>query len=146
MDKIRVPSYVGDWIVAKVANGDSLVVALDTGWQIMPSRVREWLGIEFNDEVFARAWLDGYVCVEEKKTHTLKIYSEFFEALKEGKKTFEIRENDRDFRVGDILKLAVFSEKRLLFTSEFIYFEITYITSYQQKDGYVVLGIKEVKK
>lgn len=144
MDKIRIPKYVADWIDAKVENGDSLVVALDTGRQIMPSRVREWLGIEFNDEVFARAWLDGYK--SGNVMHSLKIAPEFFKAVKDGSKNFEIRKNDRDYCVGDTLLLCEYDSLYMRHTGEGLLFEITYMTSYAQKAGYVVLGIKEVKK
>ncbi|MEG0259568.1 MAG: DUF3850 domain-containing protein [Lysinibacillus sp.] len=34
-------------------------------------------------------------------THDLKILPEYLEAVVSGKKTFEIRKNDRDFQVGD---------------------------------------------
>ncbi|MCX7610250.1 MAG: DUF3850 domain-containing protein [Ignavibacterium sp.] len=37
--------------------------------------------------------------------HKLKIYPEFFKEVCSGKKTFEIRKNDRGFQVGDILLL-----------------------------------------
>lgn len=39
------------------------------------------------------------------KTHELKIWPEYFKAVKNGTKTFELRKNDRDFKVGDILVL-----------------------------------------
>jgi hypothetical protein len=42
------------------------------------------------------------------KQHELKTWPEYFEALREGKKTFEIRENDRGFETGDILILKEF--------------------------------------
>ena len=39
------------------------------------------------------------------KTHELKCHPHFFAAIAAGKKTFEIRRNDRDYRVGDVLDL-----------------------------------------
>lgn len=39
------------------------------------------------------------------KTHELKIYPKYFEAILDGKKTFEIRKDDRDFQVGDSIVL-----------------------------------------
>ena len=37
--------------------------------------------------------------------HALKILPEYFEAVRIGEKRFELRCNDRDFRVGDYLAL-----------------------------------------
>ena len=39
------------------------------------------------------------------KTHELKIWPSFFEAVANGTKTFECRKNDRDFALGDTLIL-----------------------------------------
>jgi hypothetical protein len=39
------------------------------------------------------------------KTHRLKILPEFFEAVRDGRKRFECRKNDRNFAVGDELVL-----------------------------------------
>lgn len=39
------------------------------------------------------------------KTHELKIYPKYFEEILDGKKTFEIRKDDRDFQVGDSIVL-----------------------------------------
>jgi hypothetical protein len=39
------------------------------------------------------------------RTHNLKTYPSDFEAVLSGKKTFEIRYNDRDFAEGDMLVL-----------------------------------------
>jgi hypothetical protein len=38
-------------------------------------------------------------------THELKTDAAVFQAVREGKKTYEIRKNDRNFRVGDELWL-----------------------------------------
>ena len=37
--------------------------------------------------------------------HGLKIRPKYFDAVRSGEKTFELRRNDRDFRVGDYLAL-----------------------------------------
>lgn len=76
--------------------------------------------------------------------HNLKIAPTYFKAVKEGKKLFEIRKNDRDYHVGDILLLNEYTCGS--YTGEFIKVEVTYITDYAQKDGYVVLGIKLCEK
>ena len=78
------------------------------------------------------------------KVHELKIGSEFFEAVKDGRKKFEIRKNDRDYKVGDILVLLEYDKYYEAFTGEKITVEITYMTDYAQQDGYVVLGIEEI--
>lgn len=39
------------------------------------------------------------------KTHELKTWPSFYEAITTGSKTFEIRRNDRDFAPGDTLIL-----------------------------------------
>lgn len=44
----------------------------------------------------------------ERMKHELKTWPEYFEAVISGKKTFEIRKNDRDFKVGDLLLLKEF--------------------------------------
>lgn len=40
--------------------------------------------------------------------HYKKIWPEYFKAVKSGEKTFEIRENDEDYKVGDTLVLKEF--------------------------------------
>lgn len=93
--------------------------------------------------------------------HNLKIAPEFFKL--DGSKTFEIRKNDRNYKVGDRLVMRLFSDgeyKRLVWhlsemklveetvdmaNSSTITAEITYITDYMQADGYVVLGLKDIR-
>jgi hypothetical protein len=43
------------------------------------------------------------------QTHVLKTYPEYFEEVLAGRKPFELRRADRDFRVGDDLVLAEYS-------------------------------------
>lgn len=42
------------------------------------------------------------------KTHTLKTWPEEFQAIRAGRKRHESRDNDRDFRVGEFLRLEEF--------------------------------------
>ena len=74
------------------------------------------------------------------KVHALKTLQPYFDAVESGVKTFEIRKNDRDFKVGDGLILREFDGER--YTGRLISRKITYMTDYEQKPGYVVLGIK----
>ncbi|EIA3997446.1 DUF3850 domain-containing protein [Listeria monocytogenes] len=73
------------------------------------------------------------------KTHELKITPEFFSAVTEGRKTFEIRKNDRDFKIDDYLLLKEFEET---YTGWVALVKVIYMTNYEQKNDYVVLGIK----
>lgn len=42
------------------------------------------------------------------KTHKLKTLPAYFDAVERGDKTFELRNNDRDFQAGDVLLLEEF--------------------------------------
>lgn len=72
------------------------------------------------------------------KIHELKIAPEYMAALLTGVKNFEIRKNDRDFQVGDRLWLREWDNGK--YTRREITAYVTYITSYQQKPGYVVMS------
>lgn len=74
--------------------------------------------------------------------HELKVWPEYFRAVQTGDKTFEIRHNDRNFRVGDTMTLKEYDPREESYTGNDVYRKITYVTDYEQKDGYVVLGIQ----
>ena len=64
---IKIPQFVADWIeVAKPA------YYLSGGMTYGSPEVNKWLAIEDNQEIFARAWLDGYE-VEEEKRYLVKV-------------------------------------------------------------------------
>lgn len=82
-------------------------------------------------------------------THELKIRQCFADAIVRGDKTFEIRENDRGFQKGDLIKFKVVSDTPLGLAPEGHFIEkpvyiITYVLSgWGLKDNYVALGIKQ---
>jgi hypothetical protein len=63
------------------------------------------------------------------KEHQLKCWPEYFDRLKSGEKRFEIRRNDRDFQVGDILVISAWSPalKRFIEGRRPLRFKVTYI-------------------
>lgn len=75
-----------------------------------------------------------YRAVEEfnrdrpEATHTLKILPEFFAAMDEGRKTFEVRRgNDRIYKVGDIVNLREYLADKDEFTGHEMLVEVTYV-------------------
>lgn len=71
--------------------------------------------------------------------HELKILPEFFKAVRSYDKRFEIRKNDRNFKVGDSILLREWDGENG-YTGRTYQAEITYITDFAQKYGYVVFG------
>lgn len=72
--------------------------------------------------------------------HELNILPEYYSAVVLGKKRFEIRKKDRVYKIGDIIRLREYEDGK--YTGNVYVVEITYITDYEQKDNFVVLGIK----
>lgn len=80
-----------------------------------------------------------------KTEHELKCRPEFFYRLSIGQKTFEIRKNDRDYQVGDILILREWNEDDgYIDYSTPLRREVVYISDFAQQPGYVVMGLIEV--
>lgn len=74
--------------------------------------------------------------------HNLKILPEYYTAICRNVKTFEVRYNDRNYKVGDILHLREWSADG--YTGNTINVIVTYILSNTQfvKEGYVIMSIK----
>lgn len=75
-------------------------------------------------------------------THELKTWPEYFHAVWQRKKTFEVRKNDRDYKVGDYLILRAWDPIESEYTGSWIELRITYILDDSRfvKEGFVVLG------
>ena len=74
--------------------------------------------------------------------HELKIAPEYFEKVVSKEKLFEIRYNDRNFQVGDTLKLQEY--KGGTYTGRIIYVKVTYILQGFEglQPNYVVLSVQ----
>ena len=76
-------------------------------------------------------------------THELKIKPEYFEAIFWESKKFEIRKNDRDFKVGDILFLREWDGGK--YTGNQNAKRVTYILhgpAFGLEEGYCIMSIK----
>lgn len=82
----------------------------------------------------------GYVM---QTVHELKILPQYFEMVANGSKRFELRKDDRDYKVGDLLVLKEYDGKDYTGRKLSAYI-ITYIlrncSEYGLQDGYCILG------
>lgn len=79
--------------------------------------------------------------------HVLKLRMEYWNAVHNGEKCFEIRENDRGYQKTDTVQFQMVDKEGKIIESPInckITFEITYVLpGYALKDGWVVFGIKK---
>lgn len=61
--------------------------------------------------------------------HELKSWVGLFQPLWDGVKKHDLRVLDRDYQVGDMVKLREYDPVAKTYTGRYIYAEITYITS-----------------
>ena len=79
------------------------------------------------------------------KIHELKTINPYFQDVWDNIKDFEVRINDRGFKVGDKVKLVEFGNCKYD-RPRFIIKEIKYIFENCEyvKNGYIILGLKNV--
>lgn len=82
-----------------------------------------------------------YAASKHGRIHKLKTWTGYYQAVFDGVKTFEIRLNDRDYRVGDDLILEEYEPDKERYTGRKCRAKITYITDFGQVGGYVVMSI-----
>lgn len=81
-------------------------------------------------------------------THDLKIWPEYFQAVKSGIKPFEVRKDDRTFLEGDVLLLREWNPDTKAYTGRELRRKVTYVFDLVDIPGdvwrgtnYVVLGL-----
>lgn len=83
------------------------------------------------------------------KTHELKTVFPFFGLVWDGKKKFELRKNDRDFKAGDILVLKEYDAADNSYSGREVTAKVTLImTAYEGAitEGWAVLSIDVLAK
>lgn len=79
--------------------------------------------------------------------HTIKTWDEYMMDIASGKKTFEVRKNDRNYEVEDKLILQGFDNTNKKYTGKWIIADVVYILHGGQfgiEEGYCVMGIKVI--
>lgn len=81
--------------------------------------------------------------IENKiKVHTVKIAKMYYEDVKSGKKSFELRKNDRGYKQGDILRMLEYAEGE--WTGREMVAEVTYLLKDYAglEEGYCIMALK----
>lgn len=78
----------------------------------------------------------------EEKVHEVKLAAMYYDDVKAGKKTFELRKNDRNYKEGDKLHMLEFKDGR--HTGRTISADIVYLLEEYTglTEGYCILGIR----
>ncbi|WP_051540277.1 DUF3850 domain-containing protein [Clostridium ihumii] len=82
-----------------------------------------------------------------KIDHELKIEPKYYNDVISGRKRFEVRKDDRNFKIGDVIKLEEFDEI-LLYTGRSSLYEVIFKFDggkYGVEKGYCILSIKPYK-
>lgn len=61
------------------------------------------------------------------QTHNLKTWPKYFQEIWDGKKKFEVRKNDRNFKVGDKLYLKEWDPGKEVYLSRMLICKVPYI-------------------
>lgn len=96
-------------------------------------------GYDLNEVYFEEFEKEG-----EKMKHVLKLQPRFAKDVESGRKTFEVRRDDRNYKVGDVLTFADLDKKPYDMGS----YEVTYKLTHEDfpdgiPQGYCVLGIRK---
>lgn len=75
--------------------------------------------------------------------HYVKVWPEFFAPLDSGAKPFEVRNDDRNYAVGDVLFLQEYEPMTQIYTGAVAVRRVTYVLrNYPHVEkGFVVLGL-----
>lgn len=79
------------------------------------------------------------------KLHELKTWPQFYAAVLSGRKSFEVRKDDRGFQSGDVLLLREWDPVKTVYTGAACYRRVRYVLSNSSHEGiapgHVVMAI-----
>lgn len=78
-----------------------------------------------------------------QRIHELKTWPRFFNELWQGRKHTEFRRHDRDFRVGDVLRLREWDPETKEYSGRELSRKITYLFVPNQAADFCVLELEE---
>ncbi len=84
----------------------------------------------------------------DTRTHHVKCWPRFYKAIDNGTKPFEVRFDDRNYRVGDILIIQEYDPESNYFSGNEVSREITYKVNgraFGIQEGFCVLGLKAIE-
>lgn len=85
--------------------------------------------------------------MREPVKHAVKCWVEFFEPISDGRKTFDIRRDDRDYQVGDQIVLLEYKHGIGTYTGREVACDITYVARGKKfevfglQSGHAILAI-----
>lgn len=90
--------------------------------------------------------LPSEAAAAEPKTHIIRLAAMYFDDVASGKKSFELRKNDRGYKEGDVLELMEFKDGRN--TGREIKADIIYMLEDYSglEEGFCILGIKVIEE
>lgn len=82
------------------------------------------------------------------KVHDLKCWPEPYDGLRWGRKTWELRKDDRGYAVGDILVLREWLQTEQEYTGSAVARRVTYLMrgpAFGLPDGYVIMSVEPLE-
>ncbi|MGH2505839.1 MAG: DUF3850 domain-containing protein [Ktedonobacteraceae bacterium] len=79
----------------------------------------------------------------QQQAHIIKTDPKYFERVAQNHKRFELRKNDRGYRLGDILILREYDERTEQYTGRVLTVRVKFLTDYPRalKRGYVAMSL-----
>jgi len=82
--------------------------------------------------------------------HELKTWIDYFELIRNGKKSFELRKNDRGFLVGHELLLREYDKDKKVYTGRKLRRRVTFVLQGEEvedlglKKGFCIIGLEKL--